>query len=178
VIAKSFSDCLFDCRGTACRALKPLGMTRHAPKRNYFWQPLYVCAQSGRTRGSTDCRFSMEPLAKFTEMNVAAGFSLCHWVLIEQTEKFAGTKRVLQEPQWETDIRPREKLKEAGDPDASYPGEIHQKVPRLPRATELDSFPEGISGPPSGTFRGPPSLLRRRSRHLSPRPAISARPAL
>jgi hypothetical protein len=104
--------------------------------------------------------------------------SLCHWVLIEQTEKFAGTKRVLQEPQWETDIRPREKLKEAGDPDASYPGEIHQKVPRLPRATELDSFPEGISGPPSGTFRGPPSLLRRRSRHLSPRPAISARPAL
>jgi hypothetical protein len=31
-LPKVFSDCLFDCRGTACRALKPLGMVRYAPK--------------------------------------------------------------------------------------------------------------------------------------------------
>jgi hypothetical protein len=80
--------------------------------------------------------------------------------------------------QWETDIKPRGKLKEAGDPDASFPGGIHHKAPRLPRTTEPDSLPEGIAGPPSGTFHGPPSLPRRRSRHLLPRPAISARPAL
>jgi hypothetical protein len=39
-LPKVFCDCLFDGRGTAGRALQPLGMARHAPTNNYFWQSL------------------------------------------------------------------------------------------------------------------------------------------